>query len=130
MIELMATEYVEERDGGYYVAGTRVSLDSIIQCFNEGLSPEAIQGEFETLTLAQVFGTIAFYLENHSAIDAYRVRQEKRFGAVRRAAPLCPPACGNGLKQCANTSIPVARNKWRPGSRPTTTSGALSEPAA
>jgi uncharacterized protein (DUF433 family) len=85
----MAKEYVEERDGGYYVAGTRVSLDSIVQCFNEGLSPEAILEEFDTLTLAQVFGAITFYLEYQPAIDAYRVRQRQRFEAVRRAsAPL------------------------------------------
>ena len=85
----MAKEYVEERNGGYYVAGTRVSLDSIVQCFNEGLSPEAILGEFDTLTLAQVFGAIAFYLENQPAIDAYRMRQLQRFEATRRdAAPL------------------------------------------
>jgi len=36
----MAREYVEERNGGYYLAGTRISLDSIVQCFNERLSPE------------------------------------------------------------------------------------------
>jgi uncharacterized protein (DUF433 family) len=85
----MAKDYVEERDGGYYVAGTRVSLDSIVQCFNEGLSPEAILEEFDTLTLAQVFGVITFYLENQPAIDAYRVRQKQRFESVRRAsAPL------------------------------------------
>jgi uncharacterized protein (DUF433 family) len=80
----MAKDYVEERDGGYYVAGTRVSLDSIVQCFNEGLSPEAILEEFDTLTLAQVFGAITFYLENQPAIDAYRVRQKQRFESVRR----------------------------------------------
>src|SRR5207248_1470518 len=56
-------EYVEERNGGYYLVGTRISLDSIVQCFNDGLSPETILSEFETLTLAQVFGAIAFYLE-------------------------------------------------------------------
>jgi uncharacterized protein (DUF433 family) len=77
--------------GGYYVAGTRVSLDSIVQCFNEGLSPEAILEEFETLTLAQVFGALTFYLENQLSIDAYRVRQEKRFAAIRRSsAPISP----------------------------------------
>jgi len=27
----MAKEYVEERNGGYYIAGTRISLDSIVQ---------------------------------------------------------------------------------------------------
>ena len=85
----MAKEYVEERNVGYYLAGTRVSLDSVVHCFNEGLSPETIVGEFETLTLAQVFGAIAFYLENQPAIDAYRLRQLKRFEAARRdAAPL------------------------------------------
>ena len=43
----MAKEYVEERNGGYYVAGTRVSLDSVVQGFREGLSPEAILEDFE-----------------------------------------------------------------------------------
>jgi uncharacterized protein (DUF433 family) len=88
----MATQYIEERDGGYYVADTRVSLDSIAQCFNEGLSPEAIQGEFETLTLGQVFGAIAFYLDNQPAIDAYRMRQIQRFEAARRTAEPLPDA--------------------------------------
>jgi uncharacterized protein (DUF433 family) len=87
----MAKEYVEEKNGGYYVAGTRVTLDSIVQCFNEGLSPEAILEEFEALTLAQVFGAITFYLENQPSFDAYRVRQEKRFAAIRRSAiPISP----------------------------------------
>jgi uncharacterized protein (DUF433 family) len=86
----MAKEYVEERNGGYYLAGTRVSLDSIVQCFNEGLSPETILGEFETLTLTQVFGAITFYLENQPAIDTYRVRQQQRFNATRRNATLLP----------------------------------------
>ena len=25
--------YVDERDGGYYIAGTRISLDSIVHAF-------------------------------------------------------------------------------------------------
>jgi uncharacterized protein (DUF433 family) len=86
----MAKQYVEEREGGYYLAGTRVSLDSIAQCFNEGLSPEAILGEFETLSLAEVYGAIAWYLENQPAIDCYRMRQLQRFEAERRAAPPLP----------------------------------------
>jgi uncharacterized protein (DUF433 family) len=91
----MAEEYIEERDGGHYVAGSRVSLDSIVQCFNEGLSPEAILGEFDTLTLAQVYGTIAFYLDNQPVIDLYRLRQEQRFEAMRRASAPLP----EGLRQ-------------------------------
>jgi uncharacterized protein (DUF433 family) len=86
----MAKDYVEDRNGGYYVAGTRVSLDSIVHCFLEGLSPEAILAEFDTLTLAQIFGAITFYLENQPAVDAYRIRQQQRFDATRRAAAALP----------------------------------------
>ena len=86
----MAKEYVEQRNGGYYVAGTRVSLDSIVQCFNDGMSPETILGEFDTLTLAQVYGAIAHYLENQAAMDGYRVRQTQRFAAMRREAEPLP----------------------------------------
>ena len=42
----MAKDYIEEHNGGYYVGGTRVSLDPVVQCFTDGLSPEAILGEF------------------------------------------------------------------------------------
>jgi uncharacterized protein (DUF433 family) len=86
----MVKDYVEERNGGYYLAGTRVSLDSIVECFNEGLSPEAILEEFETLTLAKVFGAITYYLENQPAIDVYRVRQTRRFEAMRTNAATLP----------------------------------------
>ena len=86
----MAKEYVEERNGGLYVAGTRVSLDSIVRCFNDGLSPETILAEFDTLTLAQVYGAIAHYLENQPAIDAYRAHQKQRFASVRQSAEPLP----------------------------------------
>ncbi len=38
----MHSEYVEQRNGGYYVAGTRISLDSVVYAFNRGDSPERI----------------------------------------------------------------------------------------
>jgi uncharacterized protein (DUF433 family) len=86
----MAKEYVEERNGGYYLIGTRVSLDSIIYGFREGLSPEAILEDFDTLTLGQVYGAIAFYLDNQPAMDVYLARQKRRFEAMRQAAEPLP----------------------------------------
>lgn len=69
--------YVEYRDGVYRVAGTRVSLDSLVYRWREGLSPETIQREcFSTLTLAQVFGALAFYLDNQQRIDEYLLEME------------------------------------------------------
>ena len=86
----MVRDYVELRNGGYYVAGTRVSLDSVVLAFQEGMSAESICAEFDTLTLAQVYGAIAHYLENSVEVDAYRIRQEQRFAAARRMAEPLP----------------------------------------
>jgi hypothetical protein len=35
----MAKDYVEQRDGGDWLKGSRVSLDSIVYEFNEGALP-------------------------------------------------------------------------------------------
>jgi uncharacterized protein (DUF433 family) len=52
----MAKEYIERRDGNYYVAGSRVSLDSIVHAFRQGDSPETIAQNFELLTLGEIYG--------------------------------------------------------------------------
>ena len=66
----MTREYIEQRNGGYYAAGSRVSLDSIVYAFRGGESPETIQQNFPSLTLEQVYGAIAFYLGRQSEVDA------------------------------------------------------------
>ena len=74
----MHSQYVEQRNGGYYVAGTRISLDSVVYAFNEGNSPEAIHEDFPLLKRAQIYGAIAFYLD-HQEIDEYLSRTEREF---------------------------------------------------
>jgi uncharacterized protein (DUF433 family) len=64
------SEYIEQRNGGFYVAGTRVSLDSIVYSFKAGDSPETIRQSFSSLTLGQVYGAIAFYLAYEQEVDA------------------------------------------------------------
>jgi uncharacterized protein (DUF433 family) len=77
--------YVETRDGGYWVSGTRVSLDSIVLAFLEGLSPETIAGEcLPILTLEQVYGAIAYYLAHRSEIDAHLTRADVESDALRQ----------------------------------------------
>ena len=63
-------EYIEQREGGFYVAGTRVSLDSLVYGFRSGESPETIQQQFPSLSLEQVYGAIAFYLGHQAEVDA------------------------------------------------------------
>ena len=69
--------YIEERDGGLYVAGARVSLDSVVVPFQEGASPERIVQSFPALKLSQVYGAIAYYLENEQMINEYLAEGER-----------------------------------------------------
>ena len=65
----MPVEYVERRNGGYYIKGTRVSLDSLVYSFKDGESPESIRQNFPSLTLEQVYGAISFYLGHQADVD-------------------------------------------------------------
>ena len=81
----MSNQYVEQRDEGYWVAGSRVSLDSIVYAFLEGQCAESIAQSFPSLTLEQVYGAITFYLANRLEIDNYLARVRIDFEALRQA---------------------------------------------
>lgn len=87
----MSREYVEQRDGGYWVAGTRVSLDSIVYAFIEGQTAESIAQAFPVLSLEQTYGSIAFYLAHRSAVDAYLAEARDDYEAQRSAARSADP---------------------------------------
>lgn len=72
-------QYVEKGKSGYRIAGSRVSLDSIVYAFQRGASPESIQRSFPTLSLEAVYGAIAFYLANQEEVDGYLLASEQLF---------------------------------------------------
>jgi len=81
----MENQYIEKRDEGYWIAGTRVSLDSIVIAFLDGLSPETIVAEcFPVLSLEQVYGAIAYYLSHRNEIDDYLKQAEADFEILRQ----------------------------------------------
>ena len=82
----MAKDYVEQHDESYRIIGTRVSLDSVVYAFLDGLSPESIGDSFDTLTLEEVYGAIAFYLGHRDVIDAYLKQSEAQFDDLCRRA--------------------------------------------
>ena len=87
----MVGEHIEQREGVYYVPGTRISLDSIVYAFREGCSPETIREDFEGLTLAHVYGAIAFYLDHQTDIDAYLLQRKKRWAELERQGTPASP---------------------------------------
>jgi uncharacterized protein (DUF433 family) len=78
-------DYVEQRDGGYYVADTRISLDSIVHAFQDGESPEGILRSFPMAgPLVRIYGAITFYLENQEKVDAYLKRRDRLWDELAR----------------------------------------------
>ncbi len=78
-------QYIEQRDKGFWIEGTRISLDSIVYSFLNGESPESIVQNFPLLTLEQVYGAIAFYLANREMIDIYLEKSEAEFQQLRQS---------------------------------------------
>ena len=80
----MEKRYVEQRDGGYWVSSSRVSVNSVVLAFLDGLSPESIATEcFPSLSLEQVYGVITYYLAHRAEIDAYLKKAGAEFDALR-----------------------------------------------
>ena len=71
-------EYVEKRNGGFYLAGSRVSLDSVVISFQQGASPESILRSFPTIgSLEKVYGAVTFYLANKQLVEDYLREQSQ-----------------------------------------------------
>lgn len=103
----MATQYVEERDGWLYVAGTRISLASVIYGLRREESPETIQWSYSSLTLDQVHGAIEYIRTHPEEVEAYLKRHEERWDEIRRTYP----SVEDHLKErrAADKAVPVSQ---------------------
>jgi uncharacterized protein (DUF433 family) len=72
------------KEGLWRVAGTRVSVDSVIHGFWRGSTPEQIAQDYDALSLAQVYGIIHFYLTHRAAVDSYLKKQDGLDRKLRR----------------------------------------------
>lgn len=82
----MNKAYVEWRDEGYWIANSRVSLDTIVYAFIDGQSPEIIAQSLPVLTLEQIYGSIAFYLAHQPEVETYLERAKADFETRRKAS--------------------------------------------
>jgi uncharacterized protein (DUF433 family) len=96
---LVPRDYIEKRDGGYWVAGTRVSLDSVAYAFLRGAAPEGIAQSYPLLSLEEVYGAIAFYLANQAGIDAILAKNDQEFELLRKQTREANPALYKKLEE-------------------------------
>lgn len=99
-------DYVEQRDGGYYIAGTRIALDSIVLAFKEGESPETILRSFPMAgSLVRVYGAITFYLENTEKVEAYLRDQERLWSKVKTTETELPDALSARIREAREPAV-------------------------
>lgn len=94
----LAKQYIEQRDRGYWIEGTRISLDSVVYAFLNGNSPESIAQDFPLLSLEQVYGAIAFYLGSRELVDAYLKEGEEEFEKLQKSCRQKNPLLYQKLK--------------------------------
>ena len=73
-----------DRDGVMRVAGTRVALETVVGTFDDGGSPEEIVSQYPSLTLADVYAVIAFYLQHAPEVGEYLSRRRREGEATER----------------------------------------------
>src|SRR5436305_13988160 len=100
-------EYVQRRDGGYYVSGTRISLDSIIVPFKNGASPESLLRSFPLIgSLETVYGALTFYLANRDEVEAYLSEQEELSRELEPKQPPLPESLSKKLNKAREETLP------------------------
>lgn len=97
-VSTLLKSYVEQRDQGYWLEGTRISLDSVVYSFLNGDSPESIAQNFPLLSLEQVYGAITFYLANPELVDAYLNEGEAEFRQLQKSCQERSPLLYKKLK--------------------------------
>jgi uncharacterized protein (DUF433 family) len=86
----MAGDYIERRETGFYIAGSRVPIDRIVVEYRNGEDPAAIQSHYPTLSLDQVNGAITFYLNHKDEVEQVMEDRSRAEDAYIAAHPTPP----------------------------------------
>ncbi|MDO8754924.1 MAG: DUF433 domain-containing protein, partial [Anaerolineales bacterium] len=66
------------------VGGTRVTLDTVVRAFLRGAAAEEIAQQYPSLSLADVYATISYYLQHRAAVEKYLEKRAKYAMSIRK----------------------------------------------
>jgi uncharacterized protein (DUF433 family) len=69
---------------GIRIKGTRINIEDVVFCVQDGLTATQIVQEFPSLTLEQVHAVLAYYYRNQAPIDDYIARELAAFDEEKR----------------------------------------------
>lgn len=72
-----------DEGGTVRVGKSRVSLDLVVEQYNNGMTPEDLVRAYDTLDLAEVHAVIGYYLGHRVEVRAYLKRREEQAKALR-----------------------------------------------
>lgn len=73
-----------DESGIVRVGNTRITLDLVVEQYENGMSPEDMVRAYDTLELADVYGAIAYYLRHQDEVNAY-IKQREQDAATLQA---------------------------------------------
>ena len=81
------------------IKGTRVGIETVLDDYLRGASPEEIVTRYRTLTLEQVYATITYYLHKQEEIDNYLERWRAYTEAAWQEQQRNPPEFVRELRE-------------------------------
>src|SRR5437879_5749709 len=72
-----------DEGGAVRVGDSRISLDLIVEQYENGMAPEDMVRAYDTLVLADVHAVIAYYLRHREEVRAYLKRRAEEAEALR-----------------------------------------------
>jgi uncharacterized protein (DUF433 family) len=101
-VERMATATInvpieQTADGVFRVGGTRVTLDTVVTAFLQGATAEEIVLRYPSVSLADVYAVVGYYLQHQDEVDAYLQQRQDRAELVRAEHEARFPS--NGIRE-------------------------------
>ena len=73
----------KDADGVVRVGGTRVTLDTLVEAFHEGLTAEEMAQQYPSVALADIYAVIGYYLRRRAEVEAYLEERRRKAREVR-----------------------------------------------
>ena len=81
---------ITDADGVVRVGGTRVTLDTLVEAFHEGLTAEEMAHQYPSVALADIYAVLGYYLRQRSEVDAYLNEGRRKAREVRETSRTDP----------------------------------------
>jgi uncharacterized protein (DUF433 family) len=72
-----------DQGGVVRVGASRISLDLLVEQYENGMTPEGMVRAYDTLSLADIHAVIAYYLRHRDEVRAYLKRRAEEAEALR-----------------------------------------------